>query len=357
LRILIAPYTRDLVPAVRQFNQRLAGSPFAEFTFPEEPVEGAFLAVEGEAMRGGYILHRQRFSFAGEIRSIAHYQLPVSEGVLDRAYAGVGMQLLRSALKTEPLLFGLGMGGVERPLPRMLKAMGWSLCAVPFAFKALHPARFLRHIQPLRATPARKAAAEIARATGAGWAALCLLQAWAGRRGCADCEAEPAEGFGAWADEIWERAKDRYAMVAVRDCAALEALYPRASGRFLRLKITRQGQAIGWAVGLDTAMRGHRQFGDLRVGTIADTLAAPEDAAAVTRAAAALLASRGVDLVISNQAHRSWDAALGEAGFLRGPSDFAFAASPKLAELLAPFAERSRKVHINRGDGDGPIHL
>ena len=42
-----------------------------------------------------------------------------------------------------------------------------------------------------------------------------------------------------------------------------------------------------------------------------------------------------------------------ESGFLEGPSNFIFAASKKLAELTGRYEE----IHINRGDGDGPIHL
>ena len=50
-------------------------------------------------------------------------------------------------------------------------------------------------------------------------------------------------------------------------------------------------------------------------------------------------------------------AALERAGFLRGPSNFIFAASKNLAKLLEPFDSAKDEIHINRGDGDGPIHL
>jgi len=44
---------------------------------------------------------------------------------------------------------------------------------------------------------------------------------------------------------------------------------------------------------------------------------------------------------------------LRRSGFLEGPSNFIFAAAKKLAALSSAFDE----FHINRGDGDGPIHL
>jgi hypothetical protein len=75
------------------------------------------------------------------------------------------------------------------------------------------------------------------------------------------------------------------------------------------------------------------------------------------RAARRELERRRVDLIVTNQAHSAWQAALRDEGFLSGPTNFLFAASPQLAQLLAPFETAQNEFHINRGDGDGPIHL
>jgi hypothetical protein len=64
-----------------------------------------------------------------------------------------------------------------------------------------------------------------------------------------------------------------------------------------------------------------------------------------------------VDLIVSNQAHREWRAALECAGFLQGPSNYIFAASKELARRLDPWEQGFSKLHITRGDGDGPINL
>jgi hypothetical protein len=142
-------------------------------------------------------------------------------------------------------------------------------------------------------------------------------------------------------------------MIAERASGTLNQMYPASSTRFVRIKVGEQG----WAVLLDTQMENHRHFGDLRVGTIADCLARPELASATVLAAARALEERGVDLIVSNQAHRDWVAALRRAGFLPGPSNFVFAASKQLAQTLAPFETVCREIHLNRGDGDGPVNL
>lgn len=349
MRIAIVPYVTEHSAAIQRFNTRVGASAFPF----EEPGadEAAYVAVESGEVRGGYILRRQCFWIVGKMKQVAHYRSPLSEGIANKAYAGVGPQLLRSALQAEPLLYALGMGGLGQPLPRMLKAMGWGVSAVPFYARVLRPQRFLREIRALRTGEARTAAIEAARLTGAGWIGIRALQRFAGKPRLSGRAPEVVDGFDGWADRLWERVRSRYALAAVRSSAALNGLY--GDGRFLRV---RAGDA-GWAVMLDTEMREHKQFGNLRVGTIVDCLARPEDAGAVVSAATRVLEERGVDVIISNQAHAAWGEALRAAGFLAGPTNFVFAASKAMAGLLAPFEAAAMEMHINRGDGDGPIHL
>jgi len=352
--IRIVPYTGEHVAAVRDFNQRLLPEPaLEEFQFPEKPDPGwlpgmeLFVAVEGSAVRGGYTLRRQQFSISGETVPVCHYRLPVSEGAIDRAHAMLGLRLVRDALARQPRLYALGMGSFQHPLPQMLKRLGWRMCAVPFHFKVVHPFRFLREIRALRTTPARRWILDVAAYTGAGWLGLRLMGH--GRR-VLRAKCETAGSFTPWADPVWEQARAGYAMAAERNSATLDVLYPPDDPRFFRIRAGR-----GWAVLLDTVMEDHRQFGNIRVGTIVDCLAPPEDAVTVVRAATRTLESRGVDLIVSNQLHAAWSQALAATGFRRGPSNFLFAASPALAVLLEEAVDG--ELHINRGDGDGPIHL
>ncbi len=64
-----------------------------------------------------------------------------------------------------------------------------------------------------------------------------------------------------------------------------------------------------------------------------------------------------MDLIVTNQLHRTWGDAVLQSGYLSGPSNFGFAASPRLAAALEPFAREVHRIHMTRGDGDGPIHL
>ena len=370
MAIAIKPYTEEFIPAVKALNLRLAnGGISPDFHFPESNIPGwlpkvenrriyqeCFLAVDGEFVRGGFIVKQQDFSLRGETRAISFYRLPVSEGIIDRAYTSVGVHMLRSALQSHSLMFALGMGGLDRPLPQMLKALGWTLTPVPFFFRVNRPARFLRNISVLRSSPMRRLGAGFAAATGVGYIAVHAVH-WsrtrpAGRR----ASAESISQFGSWADDLWRSCRAEYTMVGSRDSTTLNLLYGD-DPKYLRIRVHDGSETVGWAVMLDTQMQENKYFGNMRIGTIADVFAAPEWAPATIRAAATLLRRRGVDLIVSNQSHAAWCEALLSAGFLSAPTNFFFASSRALLQVLAPLPQSLGKIHLNRGDGDGPVNL
>jgi hypothetical protein len=372
MAIEIRPYTEELIPAVKAFNQRLkaggVGYQFPEHHIPDwlpqrdgrKIFEEYFLAVENDRdVRGTYILKHQELSVAGEIVPMAGYRLPISEGLLTKAYAAIGVQVLMNAMKRQPLLFALGFGGRSEPLAVMLMKLGWTFEEVPFFFLVHHPFPFLRNISNLRATGLKRALADLLAFSGIGWLGMKLVHLLLRKRRAKGPElrAELVEEFSDWADPLWEACKQEYALCAVRDLATLKILYPAGNKRFIRMKILRDGKVIGWAVLLLTQMSNAKHFGSMRVGSLVDCMASHEDASAVVRMATQHLTLAGADIIVSNQLDSAWGAALKDCGFLSGPSNFLFAVSKKLLERLQPFQAKVTSIHMNRGDGDGPINL
>jgi len=386
LAIVIQPYRQQHESAVQDFNRRLqssSGDPnfvFSQSAVPRwlppsdnHPVWNEFyVAVDGSAksgpaVRGVYALKQEALFVRGKgLHRIACYHHPLSEGIVDRSFASVGALLARDALAQQPLLYALGMGGMERSIAKMLKALGFSLTPIPFYFRVVRPAKFLREMRALRTEPWRASLMDIAAATGAGWLAIKSVQTAASLRSrpanpSGDSTVEEGVEFSDWADELWTQAKGTVSFATVRDANTLRLLYPPnfssniASTRSLR--ISRNGSAIGWAnIG---QRRKDPKFGEMRVGSIVDCWALPENAATVIRAATQALEKDGVDLIVSNQSHHAWCGALEQAGFLKGPSTFIFAASKKLTELLLPpLQEKPASFHITRADGDGlPVNF
>lgn len=364
----IKPYTPDLETPVKAFNLRLregrTDECFPESHIPHFPrLEGSslyqelFLVLHRGEVHGGYMLTHNMFALRGELISVAcGPQFNLSEGIINRSFGMVGVFQLQDALRRQPLMYALGIGSMHEPQAKLLGAMGWTLYPVPFYFRVLNAARFFANLTYIRSRKIARVALDCARYSVVGPLVIRAAQARLSRAD-RSVRAESVTGFEPWADAVWEKCKSKYSLVGLRDAKTLNALYPRSEPRFLRLKVSREGQDTGWVVLLDTQMSGHKQFGNMRVGSIVDCLAVSGHASEVIQCANKFLERRGVDIIVSNQANSGWGKALQRAGHVRGPSNFILALSQSLAERLQPLDSTWQSIHMTRGDGDGPIHL
>jgi hypothetical protein len=375
MRIRIAPLSRDLLPAARALNARLG--PAAPFFLPEKlsswPAAPASNscgisaiswthcvaledAEQGAEARGGFLLMDQPAWIAGETRAASNSQSMLSEGLRDRRYGMVSVHMLKYIEQHSPYAFMVGMGNAQNPLPRLLRAAGWTLRPVPFFFRVYHARNFLREMRPLRQNRFRRMVARVAALSGVGRMGIRLLQARPAAGALRGVSVDPVGSWGPWADEFWERYRTDCSFAVVRDRSTLDLLYPLAADR-LTVALIRQGAAPrGWAAWLNTPMQNDQYFGNLRVATILDCVAVPGFAELCARAVASHLEQSGADVAIANHSHFLWTLAFRKAGFLRSPSNYLLATSkPLSAAILAGGGEQ--RIHLTRGDGDGRIHL
>lgn len=352
---------------IREFNARLAGAGVS-FALPvqtrelmprqggsEIPYQMQYLLMQGSTVRGGYILkHEQMFS-GGDGFDVGNYQLPLSEGIVDRRYAMVGLQLIRDALARQPRLYCLGMGSTARPLPQLLARLGWAVSTVPFFFRVEHAANFSREIRWLRQRPAVRLALDLARISGVFGGAVALARfrrRLMGPRVQRDLDFIEVTDLPQELDGIFSGVRVNYGLLCDRRMAAMQGKLPRDS-KLSRWILCRRGMVVGWTVLSQSKLRSHTQFGDMSLGSIVDGLAAPDDVEVLVGAACARLEAAGCDLLVSNQCHPAWMAALRRHGFAEGPSNFVLALSPALVAAQGAAAH----MHFTRADGDGPINL
>jgi hypothetical protein len=353
--------------AVRAFNARLAAGA-AGFQFPaslrEFPVPTApgppvwtevWIARDGESVRGGFLLKHERLLLPAGTQAVGNFQLPLSEGIIDRRYATVGVSLPQRALALEPALYALGMGSVTRPLPRLLARLKWTVEEVPFFFRVVHGGAFVRNVRALRTSPRRRVILDVLGASGlAGfgaltWGAAARARALAQRH---RVRLRAVPQFDERADRVLEACRGGHAALLDRGSVALNIKFPADDTRLRRYIVEASGRASGWLLLTVSDLKDHKQFGDLRLGCLVDGLAEPHLIGPAVAAAARELTAAGVDLIVSNQSHAGWQHALEQALFVRGPSNFVLARSPAFVPHL-PLAS----LHFNRGDGDGPINL
>jgi hypothetical protein len=370
MTIEVVPYTEDRVPAVIAFNRRMreGGTRWGWYErcqdewLPPRPGQRAwrehFVAVEdGSTVRGAYALKPQEWYIRGRPIVVSDWQGPVSEGVLSRKYNTLGLRLLRDMLKRRPLLYSWGQGGDEKRMLEMLRSLHWRLVGTPFCLRVLRPQRFLRRNRYLRQSARDRILLDALAVSGTGWLGLKLLDALLSlrARGSGGAEAQVVERFGPWADELWQRCAGRYTVIGVRDQATLNALMPPGGWPpAIRLRVQRGGRDVGWAAVMDNQLEDDARFGDLRVGTVIDCLALPEDARDVIAAASRFLAARGVDILCSNQSHPAWVEAFARSGYVILKDRRYFVVSPELQKAMEPLEETRQGLHLTNLDGHGP---
>ncbi|MBX3707348.1 MAG: hypothetical protein KF911_12025 [Pseudomonadales bacterium] len=371
MALKIVPHAPHLAEAVGAFNQRMrdGGSRWGFYTDPVPDwmpfQDGApawreyHVALDDEGfVRAGYALKPQQWWIADKLEWVTDWQGPFTEGAVNPRYAPLGLRMLRDMLAKYPLLYSFGHGGSEEPMVQLLRSLKWTLHGTPFCLRILNPARFLRLNGYLRRTRRLALIQDALAMSGLGAVSLgALHQAIKLRysRPRSAVHAEVVGSFGAWADELWVAHRVRYRCLAVRDSRMMNRLLPAVGWPGgTRLRMNLDDRPIGWAVVHHRQMIDDPRFGSLHVGLISDCFGDPADAAAIVAASHEYLASKGVDLICSNQAHRGWVDGFRSNGYVVLENRRLFAISPQLRERLEPFDQTIQGLHLTNMDGHGP---
>jgi hypothetical protein len=368
MKIEFTPLTEALLPACRAFNSRLRGHGEPPFVLPEDapPAPPAapggiartqYVALDQTgAVRGGVLLAEQRGWLAGREIALVNVQSPLSEGIIDRAYSGVGFQMLRFIARRGEFAYAVGMGSDQNPFPRLLKAAGWSVSLVPFQFAVIQASEVLRELAPLRQGH-RRALARIAAVTGFGTAALTAWRAAHPNPPLRGYSLDPAAFEPGHLDLLWAQCREAFTFAAARDARAVESLHPATQPRLRRFILHHRGEPAGWSAGLLTEMRDNPHFGNLTVATILDALAPGDHLPALLALTRDAMAELGAALVIANNTHARWREACRRLGFLSAPSNYVLGLSKPLAAALQSTPEGFSHAYVTRADGDGRLHL
>jgi hypothetical protein len=216
----------------------------------------------------------------------------------------------------------------------------------------VHSAIVARELRRLSRYPKLRAAGRAAAAVGLTSLVDLGLAGLRRLHNMRDLRAEEVDRFAGWSDAVWSAARPLYGALARRDGATLDRLYRPGDRRLIRLRFShRDGQPLGWIALTVRETIDDPDFGNLRLGVVADCLAPLEHADAAIATGVRRLIADGVDLIQVRFSHAAWIAAARRAGFVRVPSTTRFFASPALAAVLPPL----HTVHLTYGDNDGPL--
>ncbi|MEX0902927.1 MAG: hypothetical protein WDZ76_09425 [Pseudohongiellaceae bacterium] len=362
------------IPAAAEFNERLNTADVEtdirldlnpDDTWIREEAQEAglkriqYVAVDDGAIRAAYKLKEQLFQINGRDVSTGMMQAPISEGLINARYKLLGGLLLFDAQKRNRNLYVLGMGGFDSRYAQLVKRANWTLWEVPFLFRVVKPSGFLRHIQPLRSSGLRRSVMDIAATLHLGdvparvWYRVkdrtrSLLE---------QMEWRTTPRFDETVDHIWEQARNHYSLIARRDRTSLNHLMSPDDSRFHRLVATVRGEPIGWVVVMSNQLNGHKHFGNMKLGSLVDTLAVPGYEDHLVALATHYLTSFGAELIVTNLSADPWRRAAIGSGFHQAASNFIFGLSPALGGKSGAAADLIDTMHITRNDGDGPVNL
>jgi hypothetical protein len=378
MEIKFSSFDSSDILAVNRFNQRFDDAD-GYFSFSESEISRIFKKNEftklffefyiakdkdGE-VRGGYYFKNQEYYLNKETIEIVFMQLPLSEGIINKNYKQVGPMIFEDMEERRNLVFVLGMGGFQYPLPKRLKKNGWFMYLVPFYFFINKPNAFLNdfeYLNTIKKSFSKKILINIVKVLGllhvfaflsATYTAIYKLLKYKKYNGV---NVEIIEEFSAFTDELWEKNKFFYSIIAKRDQHVLNQLYPKTSNKFHKLKITKKGVCIGWVVLLCTKMENDKYFGNLKLGTLIDAFSKPDDAELLINQSVRYLKKINADLIVVNHTNISWGNHFKKNGFIKGPSNFIFGISKRIKEYYKDKIDFETSF-LMRGDGDGPINL
>ncbi len=378
-KLQFVPLTQDLVPACGEFNERLgrAGAALSGFTclvnrdrgmHPPAPMEvERYVGVDVDGqVRGAYSLRWQFLWLHGEQLLGAHYGYPISEGIIDKQYAMVGVLVLLDAVKRCEYLYLLGAGGRTGNVFRVAEHVGFAIEDVPFLFRVINGGRFLRNLPQMQRGLERRVLATIGSATGLAQIATGILHGASAIRHCGSSSLRPTSSvtveevatLAAPADEVWSRVRSQYALCVVRDGAHVEPSFPLDRTDLHRLVVRHQGSIVGWSVVMRQGLsRLQAYLGDVTPGLIVDAFGDTVYANEIVRAATAYLADQAVDVVITNTCHAGWVSGYKRAGFIAWDSQFPLIVSHSLARRIGDLRAIMPRSHMSRADADGVHYL
>ena len=365
VKIAIEPFGLEHEHAASAFNRRMrnARAPGA-FLLPEQarpPIRSGSASVthyvavdESHEVRGGVICQEHPAVIGGSKERVINIQAPLSEGIIDPAYTFVGPLLIKHVLRQTPHAFIVGMGHVANPLPRLLKAMGWTIRVVPFFFRMLRASSCLRHLSPFRVSRIKRLMAETAAMTGVAALGARLIHRPSNEseQSASQFQIEPIHRWCGWADAAWDTFAPALSFGVQRTHEVLPFFYPLDSRSPGVWGLKRDGIIEGWFGMVITPMSNNEYFGSLVVATLTDCLGTPNAVRAGMVLAIQEARAQGADLLITNQQHRFMQESCAAAGWREGPSNFLMATSPKLSETFEP-----ETAYVTRRDGDGLVNL
>lgn len=360
----ISNYKDSYKSLIADFNNRLEeggaiegvhrfplGPDDLDFSDPDALVnQEIFVILVDGLVRGAIILKHQEYQINGSVVDFIDIQHPLTEAVINKKYSRLSLYLLGKFSKFD-YVHGLGMGGLDGPLPQIMKLLKYELIELPFLFYALNIGALVKVVLKRKGIRSGLILSLISKPLSV----LSVLPQVIGKGILAaktrNLSIEPLDVFTEQDDVLWDDIKDDYSLIAVKNSRNLNVVYANKKFKFKKYRVFEGDKYIGWFSVLITKFEDDKYFLDSKVCTILDVVSHQKHWVDMIRMIKVLCLDNACDMIIHSNLNAPFISVLKQHMFIQGPSNFAFAMKLKDTEIDLS------KMWITRIDGDGPINL
>ncbi len=353
--IRLIEYNKSFNSSLESFNKRIRDSGNV-FPNPEEwqYYEGDLinqkfyvLIDQDKIISAICAIKNQIYLLKGNEINFQFIEYPISLSVVDSKYATDSIFLLKKITSASENMHGIGMGGLEEPLPKILRTLKFKTMLIPFFSYPISIQRFIELI--------------LRRKTGYDFKYLisifCLfdfiLKCFHSFKDKFFSKNFHFEEFNEFADTdnaLWDSISNDFDLIAIKNKQNLNALYNKTPHHLHKFKIFENGKYLGWAILKITKHSKNKYFNNCTTATIVDLLCNQTDYDLFLTIIKRISRINKADMVLVNSTFGKFNDRLKKSHFIPIPSNYGFAYKTNIEFSTS-------NAWLTRADGDGPINL
>ena len=303
-----------------------------------------FIVVENNKfIRAVVAIKNQQYLINGKEINFKDIQQPISESIIDKKFLIQNLVFFNKIINLSVNMHGLGMGGLNEPLPKILSKLKFNKYLIPFFIfpisvkKTLYiylkrkkinfPLKILEILSPI------------------DFFYKFLINFFQNK-----ITQEEFNLFDKKDDELWDKVKLNFDLISFKNKINLNLVYNSKRFDLLKIRIYKNKNYLGWIVLKITKHNNSNHFFDSKTCTIVDMLCEKIHYNILIKEIKKISLKYNCDVILVNSTYFDFNIKLKNNFFINFNSNFGF-----VYKTFETF--NIHKSWITRGDGDGPINL
>tara|TARA_B100001059_G_C17820463_1_gene577929 strand:- start:558 stop:1631 length:1074 start_codon:yes stop_codon:yes gene_type:complete len=306
-----------------------------------------FIVVENNKfIRAVVAIKNQQYLINGKEINFKDIQLPISESIIDRKFLFQNLFFFSKIVNLSSNMHGLGMGGLNEPLPKILSKLNFKKHLIPFFIFPISIKKTLYIYLKRKKNNFPSHILEILSPIDFCYKFLINFS----QNISNEIRREEFNLFAQKDDELWDKVKCNFDLISVKNKINLNLVYNSKRFDLLKIRIYENKEYLGWIVLKITKHKNSNHFFDSKTCTVVDMLCKKIHYNILVKEIKKISLKHNCDVILVNSTNVDFNINLKNNFFININSNFGFVF--KSSENI-----NINKSWITRGDGDGPINL